>query len=185
MASKIDLISQALILIGDNPINSLAGNSRAQTVSVNLYGSIAHAELSKFRWSFARKKAQLSKLVDVPIDGEYDHIYQLPTDLITLIKIEPNINYEVYGDKIYCNYNQSMWCDYIYTAAESEWPHYFASVMKYALALEFAPSIRDSTSSQANIAAQYEDAARRARLADSQQRPPRAIVHRPFIDSRF
>ena len=37
MASKINLISNALILIGDLPITSLTGNTRAQTVANNLY----------------------------------------------------------------------------------------------------------------------------------------------------
>ena len=56
MASKIDLISNALILIGDLPITSLTGNARAQAVANNLYENIKKAELSKFPWSFARKK---------------------------------------------------------------------------------------------------------------------------------
>ena len=55
MASKIQLISNALILIGDLPITSLEGNSRAQTVANNLYDNIVQNELTKYRWGFARK----------------------------------------------------------------------------------------------------------------------------------
>ena len=40
MASKIDLISNALILIGDTPINALTGGSRRETVANNLYDNI-------------------------------------------------------------------------------------------------------------------------------------------------
>ena len=40
MATKIELISNALILIGDLPITSLDGNTRAQTVANNLYDNI-------------------------------------------------------------------------------------------------------------------------------------------------
>jgi len=40
MASKLDLVSNALILIGDEPLNSLVGNSRAQKVAANLYDNI-------------------------------------------------------------------------------------------------------------------------------------------------
>jgi hypothetical protein len=56
MASKIQLISNALILIGDLPITSLEGNSRAQTVANNLYDNIVQNEMTKFRWGFARRK---------------------------------------------------------------------------------------------------------------------------------
>mgnify|MGYP003115477983 CR=1 FL=1 len=59
MATKIELISNALILIGDLPITSLDGNTRAQTVANNLYDNIVQSELTKFTWGFARKKAQI------------------------------------------------------------------------------------------------------------------------------
>ena len=62
MAAKINLISNALILIGDLPITSLVGDTRAQVVASNLYDNIVQNELTKYRWGFARKKAQLAKL---------------------------------------------------------------------------------------------------------------------------
>ena len=68
MASKIQLISNALILIGDLPITSLEGNSRAQTVANNLYDNIVQNELTKYRWGFARKKGQLDLARTLPCD---------------------------------------------------------------------------------------------------------------------
>lgn len=185
MASKIDLISSALVVIGDAPINSLTGNSRAQQVANSLYDRIVKNELSKHRWGFARKKAQLSLTTDTPEDNEYRKIYQLPTDMLHLIKLNPNINYQIYGDKVYCNYEQKLVADYIYEAPESEWPEYFSQMIVYALALDFAAAIRDSNSAQANLSVQYENASRMARYTDSQQHPQTPIVHRPFIDVRF
>jgi hypothetical protein len=58
MAEKIKLISNALILIGDLPVTSLSGNTRAETVANNLYDNIVQAEMSKYRWGFARRLAQ-------------------------------------------------------------------------------------------------------------------------------
>jgi len=101
MASKIDLISNALILIGDTPINSLTGGTRAQQVASSLYDNIVQNELTKHRWGFAKKKAQLSLTTDVPVDNEWKSIYQLPTDLLFLIKLYPSTNYALYGDKVY------------------------------------------------------------------------------------
>ena len=68
MATKIDLVSAALVLIGDSPINSLVGSARAQQVANSLYDSIVKNELTKHRWGFARAKAQLSLTTDVPVD---------------------------------------------------------------------------------------------------------------------
>lgn len=185
MASKIDLISSALVLIGDKPINSLTGNERLKQVANSLYDDIVQNELSKHRWGFARKKAQLSLTTDTVIDGEWRSIYQLPTDLITLIKIKPHTNYQVYGDKVYCNLNQALYCDYIANVAESEWPVYFSQMIKYALAMDFAASVRDSSSIQQSLSVQYENASRMARYTDSQQHPQQPIVNRPFINVRF
>jgi len=185
MASKIDLISGALVLIGDKPINSLTVSGRAQEVANSLYDRIVKNELSKHRWGFARKKAQISLTTDTPVDDEWRSIYQLPTDLITLITIKPLVNYQIYGDKLHCNVNQKLVADYIAETTEDEWPEYFSQMIVYALALDFAQSIRDSSSIQQNIAVQYENASRMARYTDSQQHPQTPIAHRPFIDVRF
>lgn len=185
MASKIDLVSSALVLIGDKPINSLTGNDRRQVVANNLYDNIVKNELSKHRWGFARKKAQLSLTTETPVDNEWRSIYQLPTDIIVLIKLYPNANYQILGDKVYTNVSQALYCDYIYDTPESEWPYYFSKMIEYALAIDFSTSIRDSSTIQQNMAALYESAARNARYQDSQQHPQIPIQNRPFIDVRF
>jgi len=147
MASKIDLISNALILIGDTPINSLTGGSRRETVANNLYDNIVQNELTKHRWGFARRKAQMSLLTDTPVDPNgWESIYQLPTDL---------------------------------------WPVYFSKMIEYALAMDFAASIRDSSSARGEMAAAYVNASRMARFTDSQQHPTQPIRSNPFTNVRF
>lgn len=185
MASKIDLISNALILIGDTPINSLTGNDRRQQVANNLYDNVVQSELSKFPWSFARRKAQLSLTTDEPIDNDWRSIYQLPTDLISLIKINPNVRYNIYGDKLYCNLSQKVTCDYIANVSESEWPVHFSKMIEYALASDFAISIRDNTSTSDSMAAKYVNQSRMARYNDSQQHPQTPIQNQPFLGVRY
>ena len=185
MASKIQLISNALILIGDPPITSLEGNSRAQTVANNLYDNIVQNELTKYRWGFARKKIQLDLTTEVPVGTEWQSIYQLPADLLFLIKINPQVPYGLYGDKLYCNASSAIFADYIYNAPESTWPVYFSKMIEYALAMDFAPSIRDSAASMDANARQYINASRMARFTDSQQYPVVPITDRPFINVRF
>lgn len=184
MASKIGLISNALILIGDLPITSLTGNTRAQTVANNLYDNIVQSELTKFTWSFARKKAQLNLTSDTPVGTEFTSIYQLPSDLLFLIKVNPPVNYNVYGDKLYTNTKSTLHIDYIYNAPESTWPVYFSKMIEYALAMDFAPSIRDSGSAMDANARQYVIASRMARYTDSQQTPVERLASNPFVNVR-
>lgn len=185
MATKIQLISNALILIGDLPITSLTGNSRAQTVANNLYDNIVQSELTKYRWGFAKKKAQLDLTAGDPVGTEWSSIYQLPSDLLFLIKINPQVPYSLYGDKLYANTKSALYADYIYNAPESKWPVYFSKMIEYKLAMDFAPSIRDSAASMEANAGQYLNASRMARFTDAQQYPTTPIVDRPFVDVRF
>lgn len=184
MSSKIDLISNALILIGDVSINDLNGNERRKNVARNLYDNVVDFELTKHRWGFARRKGPLSLITQKPIDNEWARAYELPSDMLLLIKLYPNIPYQVYGSQIYCNYNQTLTADYIYRPNENEWPTYFSKMIEYALARDFSTSIRDSSAARGEMAAEYENASRMARYADSQQHPQTAIQRHPFIDVR-
>ena len=186
MASKIDLISNALIMIGDTPINSLTGGSRRETVANNLYDNIVQNELTKHRWGFARKQAQISRLTDPPVDTtRWKTVYQLPTDLLFLITVSPDSNYQVYGDKVYSNSNQALYADYIANTPEDEWPVYFAKMIEYALAMDFAASIRDSSAARGEMAAAYVNASRMARFTDSQQYPTEQVRSNPFVNVRY
>lgn len=185
MASKIDLISNALILIGDTPINSLTGGTRAQQVASNLYDNIVQNELTKHRWGFAKKKAQLSLTTETPVDDEWRSIYQLPTDMLFLIKLYPNTSYQLYGDKVYTDTSSALYADYIYNAPESEWPVYFSKMIEYALARDFAASIRDSDSARQTMTNEYINQSRMARYTDSQQYPVVPVASNPFVDVRF
>mgnify|MGYP003126767478 FL=1 len=184
MATKIELISNALILIGDLPITSLDGNTRAQTVANNLYDNIVQSELTKFTWGFARKKAQIDLTVDSPVGTEWQSIYQLPADMLFLIRVNPLVPYNLYGDKLYTNTKSALYVDYIYNAPESTWPVYFSKMIEYALAMDFAPSIRDSGGAMDANARQYVNASRMARYTDSQQRPVEPLASNPFVNVR-
>jgi hypothetical protein len=185
MSSKIQLISNALILIGDLPVTSLDGNERPKVVARNLYDNIVQNELTKYRWGFARRKAQLNLTTEVPVGTEWKSIYQLPADLLVLVKINPGINYQILGDKVYCNSQGALFCDYIANIPEHEWPVYFCKMIEYALGMDFAPSVRDSAISMELLSNQYVNASRMARLTDSQQHPQTPIQDRPFINVRY
>ena len=131
------------VLIGANPISSLTEGTEGR-VATELYDDIYEGVLSSFRWRFATKQIQLSRLTQTPLNT-YQYQYQLPTDLIMVIKGETLDDYEIYGDKLYSNLSQELHCDYIRNVPESEWPVYFAKMIEYALATDFAPSIRQSS----------------------------------------
>ena len=214
MATQLSLINNALILIGDLPLASLTSGTRAQIVATSLYDNIVQNELSKFRWGFARTQAQLTRVsvagsspkAGVVPEFEWQAMYYLPSDCLSLTRINPSMPYQIYSDIdspetastqiVYCNfgtatvnaagvYPTELFADYIRNVPENEWPVYFSKMVEYALAMDFAPSIRDSAASMQLMANQYLNASRMARFTDSQQHPQTPIQDRPFINVRY
>jgi hypothetical protein len=91
----------------------------------------------------------------------------------------------LYGDKVYADTKDALYADYIYNVPESEWPVYFAKMIEYALAHDFAASIRDSDSARQTMSAEYVNQARMARYTDSQQYPVVPVASNPFVNVRF
>jgi len=187
MADKLQLISNALILIGDVPINSLEGGGRRETVARNLYDNIVQNEITKHRWGFARTITPMQLSTEQPADpqGKWRHIHQLPSDLLFLINVEHDNDYQLYGDKLYSKTSQTLYADYIRNMPESEWPVYFAKMIEYALAVDFAASIRDSATASQDLVVKYVNQSRMARYTDSQQYPTERVVSNPFTDVRY
>jgi hypothetical protein len=185
MSSKIDLINSALVLIGDKPLNSLTEDRRAAVVALALYDDVFEGELNKHRWGFARKIEPLNQLAQEPPLPEFRYAYQLPTDLLVAVRLIPNeYKYKRYGYQIYSNQPQVS-LDYIRKVSEAELPSYFVRLLTYALARDFATSIRDELNHFQAMDIRYKEEGRNARFQDSQEFPQDAIQDAPFVMPRF
>ena len=185
MSSKIDMINSGLVLIGDNPLNSLTENRRASVVASQLYDSVYEGELNKHRWGFARTLFNLNQIAGEPPLAEFRFKYQIPADLLVVIRTIPaEYNYMRYGYEIYSN-QPKLQLDYIRKVTEAELPSYFVRLMEYALARDFSVAIRDETDRFQAMDIRYKEESRNARFQDSQEFPQRAIVDAPFITTRF
>ena len=121
--------------------------------------------------------------------GRFDTAHQLPSDLLMLHAVtvnDLNLEYNVYGDKIYSNAtaNEVVVADYTYRAGEQDFPSYFTLAVEYALAAAFALAIaRDE-----QLATMFEKKAaqlmQQAKTLDSQQQTTRKLVTSRFIAER-
>jgi hypothetical protein len=181
--SKISMISNALILLGDAPISSLNDPGAGAIAAANLYESGYVNLLSLHRWRFATKQAQLPRLTASPLRDDYKYQFQLPSDFIYLHNTSVFRDYEIFEDKLYAN-NQEVLIDYTYRVNEDKLPYYFVMTMQFFLASIFAiPVTANSTRSEA-YRLQYEAQLKRAKFLDASQRPNEPIQHRPYIEIR-
>lgn len=186
--TDIDVCSRALILIGAEPITSFADNNNEALVASNMYEDIARSSLVSTRWRFATNQAVLNRLT-APPTGRYDAAYQLPNNWLMTHVVTVNdspIEYQTYGDKLYCDEpsTSTLVLDYTYRPDEVDWPSYFTVAVEYELAAMFAASIaRDS-----QLAQLMEQQARikmiAARNIDAQQQTTRKLTTNRFIVNR-
>lgn len=180
--TKIGLISAALILLGEKPLVSLSDDRYGATVGAALFELIFENELQSNRWRFAMKKAALSELVDVPLN-EWQHSFQLPTDMLLSVGVFPSAPYEIYGDHLYTD-QATVELDYMFKPEPGQVPGYFSIMLVYALARDMIKPITESDTGVQIMQKKYVQQRDRALYADSQGRPPTQIRSNPFIDVR-
>ncbi len=180
--TKIGLISKALILIGETPLQSLSDDRYGATVGSNLFELIYENELQSNPWRFSMKKAALARLVATPLN-QYAYAYQIPTDCLLARHVYPRSKYEIFGDRIYTDHT-SVELDYQFKPDITAVPAYFSMLMIYALARDMVSPITESDTGVKTFAAKYVPQRDRAMYADAQARPPTMVQDSPFTDSR-
>ena len=182
MATSIEICSNALNLIGHGSIASFTDGGAGANIADALYETTYEDLLSQHRWRFASAKVTLAQLTATPVNT-WDYAYQLPADYIIATTVYPNMDYEIYEDKLHTN-SQTVDLDYVYKAPEAEMPAYFQRILEYLLASVFAIAITDNSNKAEEYRRMFDYNLRRARFTDSQSRPTKAIVDSPFIEAR-
>lgn len=186
--SDIDIAARALILIGAEPITSFTSTSTEALVASNIYEDVIQTALCASRWRFATNQAVLNLLTATPT-GRFATAHQLPSDLLMLHAVtvnSSNIEYNVYGDKVFSDMSSGdvVVADYSFRSGEQNFPSYFTLSVEYALAAAFALAIaRDE-----QLADMFEKKAaqlmQQAKTLDSQQQTTRKLVTSRFIAER-
>ena len=148
--SALSICSDALLLLGANPISSFSEGTDEANICDRLYPNIKDSTLQAYPWSFSMKKIQLARTVNTPVN-EWKYEYVLPSDRIGPIRRVFNTaavgagtftDWIVQGDKLLTN-QETVVVDYQYSPLESAWPAYFVQLMKYMVAWHIAGPITD------------------------------------------
>lgn len=182
-ATKVKIISQALILLGERPVSDLTDDSRDSIQQIiNIFENSYEAELQSNRWRFACAKKALDRLNTEPLN-EFAFVHQLPSDALLIFRTVPRTRYEIYGDRIYSNQKQ-IEVDYLFKPDIAALPAYFTKMLAYALAREMARPTSESDTTVQDFSSRYLNQRDQALFADAQARPNTAIEDSPFTDCR-
>lgn len=188
MATKVELCSRALVLIGANPINSFNDNTTESDSASHLYDEVVENELSSYPWSFAKKQEQLSRLTTNPI-ANYNSAYQVPADCFRIDQVTSGNTIQDFrriGDVIHTNAGKSdkLFADYTASIAIEEWPPYFRKMILYKLASTFALSVAQQVDLSDYMAKTAMNQMRVAKQADASAQTNRRVRPRNLYAAR-
>ncbi|NBP16416.1 hypothetical protein EBU95_18860 [bacterium] len=197
--SNIDIANFALTELGAGRILSLNDLSEPAIVLNLLFEHIRQYCLGHFNWTFARKRAVLAELSNIPA-YEFTHQYELPSDFIRLIQAgEVNapyhystiINYNtqawvIEDNKILTNYEAPL--KILYTADitdSSRFPPLFIKFFALNLALHACEQLTQSTTKKQMIEVQIKSVLKMASASDRMQNPPMQPETGSWNDARI
>lgn len=161
-------------MIGANDINSFSDNTNEAKVASSIYEDTKLTLLQSHPWRFSLVQADLGGALTTEPLFKYKYQYQLPADLLRIIELDGNMDYEIFGDKLYTD---SSVCRIVYQfkVSESKMPNYFKRALQFELARIFSMSLQEDAVKMTvfDTAAQKELV--RARSIDSQQQPNKFI----------
>jgi hypothetical protein len=143
MTSKVSIISNAFVLLGKKPITVLNNQKPAHSAASSLYDLLLPDMLSKCPWRSAMTNQTLSRINEEPNNStEWGYQFQLPTDpkMILLYNVTPTMNYQIYQDRLYCNY-LDVRVDYVFEPSSEHFPAYFVMLMVYTIAYHLASQV--------------------------------------------
>ncbi len=183
--TRIQIISQALTLLGKGPVNDLVSAGEFGAAADQTYDLLYPYLLGTDNWRFNVAIKQLSVLVDSPPVDRWRFALQLPSDYLSLVRTYPLINdFNIYEDKIFTN-TDDISLEYHFEPDEFLLPAYFVAYFVYSLAEHLALAVALQESYAKEMAAHREIAYAKALFTDAQSHPTQSIVSGPFITTRF
>lgn len=186
-AGAVAICSNALLMNGDQTVNSLLDDSdRARTVA-NLYALVVGHVQSAHTWNCCRTRVQLNPDISAPA---FDYAYQftLPGDFLRIISVGllgEEVDYELEAGKVLCDEPVLSLRYLFYNTVETTWTKLLVSAVTMAMRQVLAYPITQSTSLEALIDQAIEPMLQRARTIDSQDRPAQTLGDFRLVNSRL
>lgn len=187
------LIKQnALILIGQMPLQSLSEDTDQNAVLAARYPVLKNNLLVMCHWNFTIKSVQLSN-TGTP-DGRWTNQYGLPSDsvvdgVIAVYKSDDaraptTLEFVIQNGKLLTDLDE-VWIDYQYEADEADFPDYFVDLICHSLASDIALVWADDNRMTDRLLVKTDSMLKTARKIDAQSAPPNNLITRfPLIEAR-
>lgn len=184
--TSIEIMSNASILLGNKEVTDLSSAGEFGVALQSSYDLLLDAEIASNRWRFAAKTQELSLIGALSPDfAQWDYEYQLPADYLSMQRVFPTVNYEIFGDRLYTGGNGSISAEYFSSSPPvTLWSAPFKSYFTYLLANHLAISVTENASVIDRIERGMSRWASLALHSSSTSRPNRPMASQPYITAR-
>lgn len=184
-SSIVSICNQSLLLIGCNPITSLADGNKAANACNLVFERTRDTLLRMHLWNFASTRAILASEDATPPFG-YAYSYPLPADYIRLISIEDNhLPYKVEDGKILTD-SDSLKILYVYRVEDvTKYDPLFVEALILMLAMNLSYILIGSNQRIASLKEELKEKLFLAKQVDGQEDSPDNLDANTFLDSRF
>lgn len=184
--SVVQIASNALLLLGDKPINSFSDDSDRALLASNLWDNARQSVLRGHPWNCAIKRVALAPDVEAPaFDWSYQH--SLPGDCLRVLFVgqrEAPDEYKIEGRKILADTNP-VYLEYIFDNEDvASWDSLLVEAMQRYLAFAMAYPITKSNTTRDSMYQEYEKILRQARAVDGQENQNEMAGDSPLLSVR-
>lgn len=184
--TKTQIISNALLQLGHEPISSLINGDPLTVAAESIYDLKLPAILSRGNWRFAVQIAQLSQLNLTP-PKPWQYVYGLPAGFLKMIQLYPRMyDWDIYNnEQIYTYYNGELLMEYVYQVDVSHFPAYFSDYFSTVIAEYLALTNAEKTDYYAALKQQRIQLEAVANALETQNRPNFSQQLFPVLDNRY
>lgn len=185
--TSIEVIAAAISLVGkQQTVNTIDGGGALAADGSKFFGILVSAELASNRWRFAQDFQQSAVLTTLtPAFGGWTYYYELPAECIMVQAVYPNIEYQVFGNKILTKSNQKITVVFGRTVPVSKWPPAFTMYIVFHLATLLGASVTNSDRMIARLTKGMTMWESRALFADGQNSKTHPFRQNPYVDVRY
>ena len=183
MNSKVQIVNQALVVLGEAPLDIFPNGSKYSTIAATLWDSSLDAVLRSHPWNFAVKREILPELADPP-KYDYSAAFNLPTDCLRILDVETD-DYRVEGRTILAD-ESSLSIRYIARIVDvTVYDSLFIEALSTYLAWRMAYSITKSEAVRDANWNAYKEIMGLARVVDAQEEPTPEFEESSLITVRY
>lgn len=186
MASETDILNNALILIGEQPVLTADNQTTAGRRFLQIYPIARNSLLRAHNWNFAITRTTLAALSDTPEWG-YNYQYQLPSDLLKLLQVnsyyanmnagyynqEDNSPYKIEGSKILTDFVAPLKIRYLKSITDTaSYDACFVELLSIKVAIKLVEDLKNDSAMIDRLSQMYREVKSTALHSDAIEKAP-------------